>query len=88
MDEYNNKVSHSKAEQVRQLLRTTDHATAEIATIVGCSSRFVRQIKARGRLAHDPRNWPVRLSRVENELRQIREELKVLRRDAGATGQL
>jgi hypothetical protein len=70
----------SKADLIRRLLRQNEYGTKEIAAIVQCSPRFVRMVKVRCRAAFDPRNWQVRLSVVEQKLRDYRWELDELTR--------
>jgi hypothetical protein len=70
----------SKADMIRRLLRQNEYGTKEIAAIVQCSPRFVRMVKVRCRAALDPRNWQVRLSVVEQQLRNHRWKIDELTR--------
>lgn len=70
----------SKAEMIRHLLLQNEYGTTEVAAIVQCSPRFVRMMKARCRASNDPRNWQVRVARVEQELRDHRSEIAALAR--------
>lgn len=75
-----------KTQKVRYYLNTTNRAASDIASMVGCSARYVTEVRRKMRLPSERETLKSRLSRIEQDMRDLRAQLKsIARQDDLAT---
>ena len=82
---YDEGVRGEKVARVRTLLRTSNYCPRDIADIVRCSYQLATAERRKMRLPHEHDTMRFRLSRAEQEIRDLRRMITHLLREGAET---